>query len=66
MSERDEFLTIKETMRMLGLSRPTVHKLIKAGRLRSWRNPLYEKGPVQVNRADVERLRAEIDASRPR
>jgi excisionase family DNA binding protein len=62
-----EFLTIKETAHTLGVSRQTVYNLIKAGRLRTWRNPLYSgKGPVRVPRADVDKLLAEVKSSQPR
>jgi excisionase family DNA binding protein len=65
MSE-SEYLSIKETMRALGVSRQTVYNLIKAGRLRTWRNPIYKRGPVNIPRADVEALLAEVKDSQPR
>lgn len=62
----DNYLTIKETAKALGMSRQSIYNLIDDGRLHVWRNPLLKRGPVRVPRTEVERLRAQIDAARPR
>ncbi len=50
--------SIRDVMRELGVSAPTVYKLIRRGELRVWRHPLYlPGGRVKVFGDDVERLR---------
>lgn len=61
-----EYLTVKEAAHQLGVSRQTIYNLIEAGKLRLWRNPLLKRGGGGIPRADVEALRAQIEAARPR
>lgn len=49
-------MTITDAARALGVSRPTVYKLIERGLLRPIKNPLYLKG-TWVDADEVERLR---------
>jgi transposase len=51
-----EKVTITEAAKRLGVSRPTVYKLIERGMLRAIKNPLYLKG-TWVDGDDVDRLK---------
>lgn len=64
--EANEYITVKEALAMLKVSRQTLYNQINSGKLRVWRNPLYaRRGPVKLVRADVEALRLQIEAARP-
>lgn len=63
--EQKNSLTIKSTACVLRVSRMTVYKLIRQGRIRVRRNPLLERGPVTCHPQDVASLVALRDAERP-
>lgn len=57
-----DFVSISEAARILGVSRPTVYRLIQDGRLTAERYHVYRpRGPIRLRRAEVEAL-----AARPR
>lgn len=55
-------MTITDVARRLGISRPTVYKLIDRGKLRAVKDPLYLKG-TWVRVEDVEAVEAERRAA---
>lgn len=58
-------MNIKEAAEALGVSRPTIYRLIRDGKLTRSRHPLYEKGPWRIPRAEVEVLARQVREARP-
>lgn len=52
-------MTTSQVSRRLGRSVRTVHRMVEAGRLKATRVPGY-KGPLLFDRAEIERVRAEL------
>lgn len=52
-----DFVNIKEAARIMGISRPTVYRMLADGRLTWYRKPAVKRGPVEIPRAEVEALR---------
>ena len=51
----DEFVTITEAARIMGVHRITVYRLVKAGTLRTYASPINRRVKL-VKRAELERL----------
>jgi excisionase family DNA binding protein len=51
----DDFVTITEATRIMGVSRWTLYRLIDAGQLQTYRSPINRRVKL-VKRADLERL----------
>jgi excisionase family DNA binding protein len=52
----DDYLNVREAARFLGISRTTLYKLIRSGRLTTFSSQL-NRAVRLVRRADLERLR---------
>lgn len=59
--EGDEYLSPEEASSMLGVSRRTIERYVKEGRIQRYRRGVR----VLFKRSDVERLRQQLDEPRP-
>jgi excisionase family DNA binding protein len=60
VSTTNDYVSISEAARLLGISRQTIHRLIDEGALTAERNPLYRpgRGATRIPRSQVEALAA--------
>ena len=63
----DELLSLKQVAQVLGLSRPTVYRLLREGVLQPVTpdNPFLDQQRRKFRRADIERLKRQMRGEEP-
>ena len=58
----EDYMTVKEALRELGIGRTKFYGLVREGKIKPVRHPLYapNRGPVKIPRADIERLKRDM------